>query len=129
MRTINSIIAMVILSSASFIASAQTATQHSEPKIKLYTNWGMAMIGVNAPVDISLVINGQPIIAKNHPDIYYAQSYVEVDKSFNLQVVTQAKFSWLREGKAYVCVADDLPRQVQEGDFYNGGTKIHFACK
>jgi hypothetical protein len=99
-----------------------------ESKIKLYTYYGNIMVGINEAVDVSMVINGQLMILKNHPSVSAGDSYVEVERSLDYQEITQAKFTWLNGGKKYQCTADDLPLYVQEGSF-GTGTSIHFDCK
>jgi len=120
------VIAGLLLSLTSY-STPVMADQNQDSKIKLYTYYTYYTLPTpfQSPVDISMVINGQLMLLKNHSDSLY--SYVEVDRSLNFQEITQAQFSWLNGGKKYQCTADELPLYVQEGPF-GTGTSIHFSC-
>lgn len=98
--------------------------------IKLYTSFGLGGFNIDAPVDISMVINDQLMILKNHPSERsgpFKPSYVEVDSSLSYKEISQAEFNWLSSGKKYYCKASNLPLYVQDGD-YNTATQIRFEC-
>ena len=124
------ITALLSLVSVSTFADTNNQALSQTNKIKLYTAMGSHMPQpFNYPVDVSLVINNELIITQNMPGIGESSywSYVEVDKKFNFQEITEAKFTWLNRGKKYLCVAKDLPLYVQEGN-YKVGTLIEFIC-
>lgn len=106
----------------------------TDSKIKLYTRqYGGAApgSGLGYDGDVSLVIEGQLIIAKNTPrtnDRDFRDSYVEVDAALNYKEITSAEFNWMTGGKKYHCVAKNLPLYVQDGDL-DTGTSILYECK
>lgn len=131
MKFAKTILAVAAIATAVFSTTALA----SSDKIKLYTSVkfaGSVPIPINFPVDVSIVIDGQLMVLKNHqggwdytPDTY--DSYIEVDRSLNSKEITQAKFTFGHHGIKTECVARDLPSYVQEG-LYGVGTSITFSC-
>lgn len=121
-------ISILLLSFLSQSAFADAKTMETDKKIKLYLVYGPVNMGFTTPVDVSIVINGQLVMAKNHPGMNEFDSYVEVNNIYNGQGISEAQFNWLIQGKSYRCTADNLPLLVQDGDSQTG-TKIHFICQ
>lgn len=140
MRYTNSIVLSIImiglLSIGSFPAFANSEALTQTSKIKLFTGKANGVRSgnlytdpFNYPVEISLIINNELVIAQNMPATAESQwwSYIEVDRKFNSQEITDAKFTWLNAGKQYLCKAANMPLYVQEGVF-NVGTFLVFNC-
>jgi hypothetical protein len=126
MKKVRIIISLFLILTG-YTAIAMANQNEPGSKIKLYTIHDFGA-GFETADDISLVINGQLMILKNHPGSA-GNSYVEVDRSFNNGEITQAKFTWIYNGKKRQCTAFDLPLYVQEGQYQWGGTIISFDCK
>jgi hypothetical protein len=116
-------------------ALVQHSLKNEEPKegIKIYTSYSMNWYRnfvIFDPVDISLIINGELVVAKNNT-IPYQESYIIVDKKYNLKEISEGKFIWegMLQGKKwkYSCKAYDLPRYVQEG-VKGVATALDFEC-
>jgi hypothetical protein len=140
MRYINSIVVAVTMLGLLAIGSTQAFANSEEltqtSKIKLYTgtatgagSGNLYSSPFNYPVEMSLVINNELVIAQNMPGTAESQgwSYIEVDRKFNFQEISEAKFTWINAGKNHLCKASDMPLYVQEGPF-NVGTFIVFNC-
>lgn len=118
---------LVLVSIFSRIAFADYNQPNLE-KIKLYTSFDAFRASDNPmPITwrttVSLVINGQAVKGFNEGSVSSKQSYILLDRTFNLQSISFASFYLYTETASYNCTADAMPLTVQNE------AKIHFVCQ
>lgn len=120
-----------MVSTSTFASSEQSGEQAKNIKMSVATIGGAGeVMGISAPVDISLIINSELVVAKNVVNPYnLAYSNIEVDRKYEYKEISQAKFTWLKAGKMLNCTGRDMPLYVQEGKDGNDSTIIYFNCK